>query len=59
MADSPDEFQNLSFEQVKQLDEASWRLWTYLQFRNLDKKLSWVIRVLLALVAAVFGLKLV
>jgi hypothetical protein len=59
MTDSPEEFQNLSFEQVKQLDEASWRLWTYLQFRNLDKKMGWVIKILIALVGAVFGLKLV
>jgi hypothetical protein len=56
--DSPEEFQNLTFEQIKQLDESSWRLWTYLQFRNLDKKIGWIIKILLALVAAVFGLKL-
>jgi hypothetical protein len=56
---NPEEFENLSFEQIKELDEVSWRLWTYLQFRNLDKKLSWVIRVLLVLVGAVFGLKLI
>jgi hypothetical protein len=56
---NPEEFENLSFEQIKELDEISWRLWTYLQFRNLDKKLSWIIRVLLVLVGAVFGLKLI
>ncbi|TDA32075.1 MAG: hypothetical protein DSO04_02905 [Hadesarchaea archaeon] len=59
MAGNPEEFQNLNFDQVKELDEASWRLWTYLQFRNLDKKMGWIIKILLALVAAVFGLKLV
>jgi hypothetical protein len=50
---------NLDFEQVRSLDEVSWRLWTYLQFRDINKKLGWVIKILVALVGAVFGVKLI
>jgi hypothetical protein len=50
---------NLDFEQVKGLDEVSWRLWTYMQFRDINKKLGWVIKILLALVGTVLGLKVV
>jgi hypothetical protein len=60
MGDSPDgDLSNLTFDQVKQLDESSWRLWTYMQLRGIDKKLGWIVKILAALVAAVFGLKLV
>jgi hypothetical protein len=53
-----DNLKNLDFEQVKSLDEVSWRLWTYMQFRDINKKLGWVIKILVALVGAVFGIKL-
>jgi hypothetical protein len=53
-----DNLKNLDFEQVKNLDETSWRLWTYMQFRDINKKLGWVIKILLVLVGAVFGIKL-
>jgi len=52
-----DNLKNLDFEQVKSLDEVSWRLWTYMQFRDINKKLGWVIKILLALVGAMFGVK--
>jgi len=59
MRDETDDLKNLSFDDVRNLDEVSWRLWTYMQLRGINKKLGWIIKILAVLVATVFGLKLV
>jgi len=53
------DLRNLSFSVLANLDEKEWRMWVYFQFKWIDNKLKWMVRILLALVGAVFGFKLV
>lgn len=53
-----DNLKNLSFSELANLGEREWRMWVYFQFRGIDSKLKWVIRILLALAGALFGIRL-
>jgi len=53
------DLKNLDFNQLANLTEREWRIWVYLQFKSVDTKLKWIVKILLALVGAVFGFKLV
>lgn len=59
LSKSGDEIAHTSMEQVMRLNSREFRLYTFLKFRSLNTKINLVITLLLILLGAVIGTKLV
>jgi hypothetical protein len=54
-----EDLKNCSFETLRNLPEPEWRMWVYFQFRDVKKQLGWILKLIGAVLAAVFGLKFI